>query len=677
MTVLAVRGRPDLVGTVRAAGLWTVPAGATAAVLAGLALLADGGRLPAAANEAWVLTVLPLWAWGGAVLLRSAPGHRLGQLLLLVGAASAAAVLLQGWSGGADGALPGATFAVWAGGWVWVLTIVPLLGLLPLLLPDGRLPSRAWWPLPVLVVTSAVLLVLAGALAPGELAERPGTRNPVGLPAAAAGPLAVAGAVGAVLVPLCGLAAVAGLVIRWRRSADQQQERLRLVALGVVPLVGTVGWSTVAPSAAATVAVVVALLGWSVCVVVAAATHRLFDVDVAVSRTVSWLAVGTALLALHVGVVALLGGAVGSSLVATALVAVLFAPARDRVQRRVNAFLFGCRDDPWTSLAHVGRRLEAAGRPHAALQEVVDVLAGSLRLGAVSVLLADGGVDVPEAVLGERRALAGPHSCEQPLIHLGEQVGALRVAPRPGETLGRRDRALLAELAPGVAVVAAGVVSAERLRRSTQDLVAAVEDERRRLRRDLHDGIGPTLTGVAFALEAVRNLVATRPDEAARLLDATTTDLHDAVAELRRAVEGLRPPALDDLGLVAALDQRVRALAAASGLTVELEVPNALPPLPAAVEVAVYRIVVEGVTNAVRHARAGRCLVRLVVGRDVPAGQLCVQVRDDGGGSAAPLRLGAGLLSVRERAEAVGGRSEFTCGAQGSLLEATVPLAGP
>lgn len=646
---------------------WLVPVLALPAAVVGLVALAGAGALPAAADETWVLTVLPLAAVAGAALLQASPAHPLGRLLLVVGAASAAALLTNGWAEAAlDTPDPsaGAVLAGWVGGWVWALTVVPLVALLPLLLPDGRLPSPRWRVVAGAAAVSVGLLVAANALTPGDLPGRPGVDNPFGLPAVAAGPLIVAGAVGAVLVPVLGLVAVSGLVVRWRRSDPSQRERLRLVALSAVPLALSVVWSTVAPSGPATAAGVLSVVGWAGCVAAAAVQHRLFDVDVAISRTVVLVTVAVVLLGVHVGAVALLGGA---SLLATALVAVLFAPLRELVQRRVNAFLFGRRDDPWTSLVLLGHRAEAAGDARAALQDVSDVLLSSLRLSSVQVLLADGDADVSVATRG---APPGERAVEQALVHLGERIGTLRVAPRSGESLGRYDHALLADLAPAVAAVAATVLSTDRLRRSQQQLLTAVEEERRRLRRDLHDGVGPALTGVAFALEAARNVRPSDPTQADALLVTATADLHAAVADLRHAVEGLRPAALDDLGLVPAVEQRLRALAASTAADLSLHVPAALPALPAAVEVAAYRIALEGVANTVRHAAAPRCSVRL----EVVDGVLHLQVRDDGRGLPQPLRLGTGLLSVRERAAALGGQADVRAGDPGTVLDVRLPL---
>lgn len=171
-------------------------------------------------------------------------------------------------------------------------------------------------------------------------------------------------------------------------------------------------------------------------------------------------------------------------------------------------------------------------------------------------------------------------------------------------------------------------------------------------------------------LEAARNVRTSHPRQADALLANATGDLHAAVADLRHAVEGLRPAALDALGLVPDLEQRLRALDASTAADLSLQVPAALPARPAAVEVAAYRIALEGVANTVRHAHAPHCTVRLDPIDDV----LHVQVRDDGRGLPQPLRLGTGLLSVRERAAALGGQADVRAGEPGTVLDVRLPL---
>src|SRR5262249_30976412 len=188
------------------------------------------------------------------------------------------------------------------------------------------------------------------------------------------------------------------------------------------------------------------------------------------------------------------------------------------------------------------------------------------------------------------------------------------------------------------------------LRRSRERLVAALEEERRRLRRDLHDGLGPQLASQTLTLTAARQLLRQDPDQAEALLAAAIQHAQAAVNDIRRVVYGVRPPALDDLGLAGAL----RAQAAeygASGVRFSVSVPESLPPLPAAVEVACYRIAQEALHNVVKHAQATRCALTLSVN-----GALELEVADDGRGLPAQPRAGVGLGSIRHRAAQVGGQ---------------------
>jgi signal transduction histidine kinase len=247
--------------------------------------------------------------------------------------------------------------------------------------------------------------------------------------------------------------------------------------------------------------------------------------------------------------------------------------------------------------------------------------------------------------------------------------------------LSGRDRALLADLARPLAAALHGTALTAQLQHSRERLVEALEEERHRLHRDLHDGIGPSLAALVLGLDAVRHAArgsepalngadgpADRVDD---LVDRLKSDVRALIAELRRVVYELRPPALDELGLVGALDRHLATYQGAPGSTrVHLHAPDPLPELPAAVEVAVYRIVAEAVTNAVRHAGAGRCDVRLALN-----GRLIVEIADDGAGITSNTRTGAGLRSVRERAAEVGGDCVVASREpSGTVIRATLPV---
>jgi signal transduction histidine kinase len=254
-------------------------------------------------------------------------------------------------------------------------------------------------------------------------------------------------------------------------------------------------------------------------------------------------------------------------------------------------------------------------------------------------------------------------------------VGELRAAPRTGtDRLDAVDEALLADVAGQLAAVGFALRLGTDLERSRDRLVTAREEERRRLRRDLHDGMGPSLGAVVLRIDTARNLTgAGRAEEADRLLRQARDDVAAALADVRRLVHDLRPPALDDLGLAGAVRQQAeRLLAPRTAVTVESG-PDA-DDLPAAVEVAAYRIASEALANVARHARAAGCRVELT--RDADRA-LVVTVTDDGVGIAPGAPAGVGLVSLRERAAELGGRCSVQCPADGgTVVRAILPVDG-
>lgn len=258
-----------------------------------------------------------------------------------------------------------------------------------------------------------------------------------------------------------------------------------------------------------------------------------------------------------------------------------------------------------------------------------------------------------------------------PLTDRGAAIGTLVAAPRRGlPTLDEQDRRVLATLAQLIA----GSVRAEVLNADLMDarhrLVTGREEERRRLRRDLHDGIGPLLTGLSLNLDAAQSNLTRDPERAATYVGYAKDASTQVIVSLREVVNGLRPPALDDLGLVGALRLQADRVARDSGLLVELVAPDQLA-LPAAVEVAAYRTVVEGVTNAVRHSASRR--VRIVMDRS--DAQLTITISDDGGPTA-PWHPGVGLAAMRERAEELGGVFQAGPAPGGGVVTASYPLDG-
>jgi len=384
--------------------------------------------------------------------------------------------------------------------------------------------------------------------------------------------------------------------------------------------------------------------------------YRLWDIDLIVNRTLVYGVLTVCVVGLYVLVIGYLGALVrtGSnlaiSLVATGIVAVLFAPLRERLQRGVNRLMYGERDDPYGVLSRLGQRLRGTRAPETVLPTIVETVAGALKLPYAAVALKhdDGFETVAEygcPTTGEPLVL--------PLSYGTETIGQLILTPRaPGEPFGPTDKRLLDDLARHAEAAAYAVRLTADLQRSRERLVNAREEERRRLRRDLHDGLGPQLATLTLKLDAARNLLASQPGATDTLLAELKAQTQAAISDIRRLVYDLRPPALDELGLVPVIREQATNYSQ-NGLNVSVEAPEHLPPLPAAAEVAAYRIAQEALTNVSRHARARTCRIRLSV-----SDELQLEIADDGIGLPEDRHAGVGLSSMHERAAELGGTCE-------------------
>jgi two-component system NarL family sensor kinase len=420
-----------------------------------------------------------------------------------------------------------------------------------------------------------------------------------------------------------------------------------------------------------------AFLPVPIAVAMAVLRHRALDIEVVLSRSLVYGALSAGVIGIYVAVVA------GLSLLfppltqawqqglAAATVAVLIQPLRAGLQGLVNKRLFGYTDDPYRVVSRLASRLADTHTPGAALPRIVESLAMALRLPYVAIEIQDKGRTEVAAVTGTPSA----DRHELPLTYQGERVGTLVVGGR--SVLRSRDRIALADVArhAGTAVYTARLT--QDLRRSRDRLVRAREEERRRILHELHDGVGPTLAAIALGLDASRRGV--DPDSATGvLLGRMRDELQDAIAEIRRLAAGLRPPVLDQIGLVPALREYAGTLASRTakldgtdeGVTIMLEVPTVMPRLPSSIDVAAYRIICEALTNVTRHAYARSCAVRLWVDDD-----LHIEVVDDGIGLPRHTFGGVGLASMRERAAELGGDCLVAAEAEGGTrVLATLPL---
>jgi two-component system, NarL family, sensor kinase len=635
----------------------------------------------------------------GAVLASRRPHHPVGWLLLTFGLSVIASGVADGYAasgvaeryaaiGGAPlGGLPAARYVALCFPAI-IVTAQALLGFVLLLTPTGSLPSPRWRWWARTTAAAPVVSLLAIMLAsqsidqPDQAIESEVALNP--LNATSGGVLPVGFQLAYAVTSLAVVVGSASLVLRFRRARGIERQQLRWVTLAAVPValgavVAALGAVVALPEDAMVVSPVFlgAVTGIFVLPLAIGASilrYRLYDLGYILSRTVVYGLLTTGGVAVYAGVVKgaewLLreGTGLGSSLLATAVIAVGFAPARDRLQRLVDRRLYGDRHDPVRAMARLGERLRDApsGVPGG------DVLAGVLQAVCETLRLPSASLHVDNDAEVASFGRPGTASESIPLEHEGQRIGALLVGVRSGEdALGVADRQVLQVLAAPVAVALHAVLLSQELQRSRERLVAAREEERRRLRRDLHDGLGPILTAVTLKADAARSALDTAPDRTDALLAELRGDANQAIGDLRRVIYDLRPAPLDELGLLGALSQQVDRFGR-QGLSVTLQAPPSLPVLPAAVEVAAYRIIAEALTNIARHARAYQVTITVAVD-----GDLCLAVQDDGTASRANgdgWRPGTGLQSMAERVAEVGGTLEVGPTATGGRVQVSLPL---
>jgi signal transduction histidine kinase len=404
---------------------------------------------------------------------------------------------------------------------------------------------------------------------------------------------------------------------------------------------------------------------------IAVLRYRLYDIDILINRTLVYGTLTVITMGIYVFIVGYLGNLFQTSsqtflaFLATGLVALLFQPLRERLQAGVNRLMFGERNDPVAVLGNLSKRLEATSDPEAILPGIVETVGQALKLPYVAIEVSNGHPPKVVANYGTER-----ESIERlPLIYQSIPIGQLIFARRsPNESFSEAEYKLLRNISRQTsAAVHAAKLTAD-LRRSRQQLVTAREEERRRLRRDLHDGLGPTLAGATLRIDSARNKLESDPDLADTLLVETKGQIQETIGDIRRLVYELRPPALDEMGLEKAVrafvDQQKK-----DGLKITVKDSGGWSTLPAAVEVAAYRIALEGITNVIRHSQAAKAEIRFYPEHD----NLIVEILDNGIGLPEPIPVGVGMTSMRERAEELGGQLTLVSQSPGTLLRACLP----
>lgn len=638
-----------------------------------VATVADHGQHAQYADELVSAVVSVITAVIGAVVALANPRNLIGWLIL--GGAAVGAIgegLTEPGVYGLHvhpGSVTGAAYLVTFGVTLRAVPTVLFDAAIPAYFPDGQLAGPRWRWLRWVLFGALAATVMGGILAPVETRLGEHWHGPF-TPAGKLGEdLQVIGLLGAVLTVVAGIAAIASLVSRWRRGGPIVRQQLLLfacaIAMTVLFLIAVlVGVTVTNSSGAPRWAFAAAGLPLPIAVAVATLNHGLYDLRRAANRTLLWLLTTSSIVIVYIVVVVAAAAASPDRrawwppAIAAAVAAFVLVPLRDRLQRLVFRVVYGRWREPYEVLSGLAARLEATADADRLIESAVDELSAELDLREISVRDLNGNV------------LAGaPEDAAEtlPLQAYGLTVGELRFAP-PDRQLSETEHRLIRDLAVHLGGTLHARALLNDLQHTRERLVLAREEERRRLRRDLHDGIGPALAGLTLKAETARALLPADATAAGDQLQDLSDEIRATVVDVRRVVEGLRPPALDELGLDGACRQAVDRLTRPAGVNAEVQASGELAGLPAAVEVAAFRIVLEAVTNVIRHAQARSCCVRLARGDAA----LVVTVDDDGLGFEDRMEPGNGMATMRERAEELGG-SFLVTSDRGVHVEVSLP----
>ena len=646
----------------------------------------------------------------GALVASRLPRNPVGWLFLTAGllwtADQTAGVYAADAGVLAPGSLPGAIVAAWLQWSLWLPALVLLLGFTPLLFPNGHLPSSRWRIPAFLLGTVGTTAVSAQAV--DGLSRLNNGLDPTG--SLIGDPALLVSALGSATMVLV-LVAVASLAARFRGAGGETREQLKwfayAAAVTAVVAIASLVSSLIFPGSqqlnnVGILASTVAMTGIPVAAGIAILRYHLYDIDVVISRTLVYGSLAAFITSVYVAIVVGVGTVVGSggqpnlalSIVATAIVAVAFQPVRERLQMVANRLVYGKRATPYEVLSQFSERVAESYAADDVLPRMARVLAEGTGAVRADVWLRAGqklrlAASWPEGPLATEPArIVGDSPSGMPdadrvveVRHQGELLGALSVTKRQNESLTPVEGKLLDDLASQAGLVLKNVgLTAELLQRledlraSRQRLVAAQDEERRRLERNLHDGAQQNLVAIKVKLGLAEMFVERDPAKAKDTLAELKADTDEALDTLRDLARGIYPPLLADQGLAAALESQARK----ATLPVEISA-DGIGRYPQEVEAAVYFCCLEALQNVQKYAEAASVVLKL----DNSDSVLTFEVIDNGAGfDAASVARGAGLTNMTDRIDALGGSLEVSStpgsGTQihGSLpaLAAVVPL---
>ena len=617
-------------------------------------------------------------------LIASRRRNAVGWILLSIGVIFAAVAFLiqygaRGLAG--TGSLPAARYAAWMSTWVWI----PAIGAIPLLLllfPTGHLLSPRWRPVLWLLVVGVALSMAGFAVKPGPIEPITGLRlpNPLGLESWR-GVLSTALVGSAWAAVIGGAACLVALVLRFRRGTREERQQIKWLGYAAGAAAGVILWvfgSLVVcqcdnpPGGDASFIVLMSVLTFGIpgAVGVAVLKYRLYDIDVIIRKTILYAVLAGFFTLVYLAVVVGVGVMVGTpsntflTMLAAVIVAVAFQPARRRATHLANRLVYGKRATPYEVLSEFAERMVGTHAAEEILPRMAQILAEGtgarratvwLKVGdelhpAASWPSADGSPAGPVGIRGEDLPEISGVDQTLPVRHHGELLGALAVAMPPSEPITPTQHKLLAGLASQAGLVLRNAKLIEELRASRTRLVAAQDQERRRLERNLHDGAQQQLVALAVKVRLAQTVVARDPQRTEAILSEVQSDAQDALENLRDLARGIYPPLLADQGLLAALQAQARKVPVP--VTVEAVLVGRYPQ---EAEAAVYFCCLEALQNVAKYADASSARVTLAA----DDGHLTFEVSDDGRGfEAIKTPMGSGMQNMADRLAALGGSIE-------------------
>jgi signal transduction histidine kinase len=627
----------------------------------------------------------------GGVLARRRPENPIGWIFLIASLLSGVQVLAQEYAVFAltEGNLRGAQLGNWIDSWIWVPITGSIVIFVALLFPTGRPPSRRWrW---VLWTGTLGIVVFATAFAVSTETET-GLRNPffdVGQDLA--GPLF---GLGALLYLVSVLATVAALIVRFRRARGDERQQLRwfAAAMGLVAFFITLTFMAeflvrdlLAFERVLSTGTVLSFAGIPIATGVAVMKYRLYEIDVVINKAVVFGALATFITAVYVAIVVGIGAIVGRGGgvvlpgVAAAVVALAFQPARRRAQHLANRLVYGKRATPFEVLSAFSERVSGTYAAEDVLHRMARILGEGTGAARAEVWLrvgqgirrraswpAEKGTATVTVLDDELPDLPGAERAV-PVRDQGMLLGALTLTKGRGESVTPAEDRLMANLASQVGLVLRNVRLIEELRASRQRLVAAQDQERRRLERNIHDGAQQQLVALSVKLRLAETFADRDPAKAKELIEEARGGTQEALDDLRDLARGIYPPLLADKGLAAALEAQARK----SPVPVEVQ-PDGVGRYPQEAETAAYFCVLEALQNAAKYADASRVTVRLWT----DDGELAFAVEDDGTGFDPALTpRGSGLQNMADRLEALGGWLEIESSpGAGTTVSGRIPI---